>query len=90
MRTKWARNGSEKVVENYVLEHDTDVTMYFNSFLDQNGWCFHAGHLGQPWTETLRLPETNSDKALKKGNNHIPTIHFQVRTAVSFREGNPN
>ena len=37
------------------------------------------------------LPETNSSP-LKlgqnpKGKDHLPTIHFQVRKAVSFREG---
>ena len=31
---------------------------------------------------------TSSNKHSTKGNHHIPTVHFQVRFAVSFREGN--
>ena len=43
-------------------------------------------------TRIVTLPETNSNSPLKmglnapKGNDHIPTIHFQVR-AVNLREG---
>ena len=46
------------------------------------------GFIHPRWCRISSINSSTCQEAVPKGNDHVPTIHFQVR-AVSFREGSP-